>query len=174
MTTSPRLFECGSMAKPGDLEVEKETDASHALFVTGHAVEAFKATHLRRSEGHAEETEETVLLADVVRFTGRSRIELDRSGSCWSTRTAFGSESVRAQCIECSYMDGRGRVSGSLWGRVARVRRRRAAVPSEVGSATDYCRRPRAQFEHVPVISTVWVTSTKPCVCPVFVAQRST
>jgi len=56
VTTSPRLFECGSMAKPGDLEVEKETDASHALFVTGHAVEAFKATHLRRSEGHAEET----------------------------------------------------------------------------------------------------------------------
>jgi hypothetical protein len=65
----------GLMAKRGELEVDPETDSSHARFVTRASVEAWQLT--RVGDGPVRRLEQaTVSLADVVRFTGRSRIEL--------------------------------------------------------------------------------------------------
>ncbi len=58
------------MAKRGDLEVDPETDSSDAVFVTRASLE-------RCVDSSKRELEQTVLpLAELVRFTGRSRIEL--------------------------------------------------------------------------------------------------
>jgi integrase len=65
----------GAMAKRGELVVDPETDSSEARFVTRASVEdrrttRFGAASTSKSSGAA------VPLAEVVRFTGRSRIEL--------------------------------------------------------------------------------------------------
>ena len=63
------------MTKRGELEVDPKTDSSHARFVTRASVEAWR---MARAGGGRERRfqEATVSLAEVVRFTGRSRIEL--------------------------------------------------------------------------------------------------
>jgi integrase len=64
----------GLLAKRGELEVDPETDGSGARFVTRVSVE--------RWAGRANDSQqpkpggEAVSLADVVRFTGRSRVEI--------------------------------------------------------------------------------------------------
>lgn len=65
----------GLMAKRGDLDVDPETDSSDARFVTRGSVEKYQIARIGDpSEGKLDRT--AVSLADVVRFTGRSRIEL--------------------------------------------------------------------------------------------------
>ena len=63
------------MAKRGELDIDPETDSSKARFVTRASVEkcrvARSADPPRRRVDQA-----TVPLADVIRFTGRSQIEL--------------------------------------------------------------------------------------------------
>jgi hypothetical protein len=63
------------MAKRGELDVDPETDNSNARFVTRASVEECRIARSGDSLGRRLE-QATVLLADVVRFTGRSRIEL--------------------------------------------------------------------------------------------------
>jgi hypothetical protein len=58
------------MAKRGDLDIDPETDSSNATFVSRASVERCRDMPRRGLE------EVTVPLADVVRFTGRGRIEL--------------------------------------------------------------------------------------------------
>jgi hypothetical protein len=58
------------MAKRGDLDIDPETDSSNAVFVTRASVEEC------RDSPRGEHEQATVRLADVVRFSGRSRIEL--------------------------------------------------------------------------------------------------
>lgn len=65
----------GLMAKRGELDVDPETDSSHARFVTRASVEAWRIARAGDTSGRRLERA-TVPLADVVRFTGRSRIEL--------------------------------------------------------------------------------------------------
>ena len=60
----------GLMAKRGDLEVDPETDGSKAMFLTRTSVEKWRDPPRRAIQPA------TVLLGEVVRFTGRSRIEL--------------------------------------------------------------------------------------------------
>jgi hypothetical protein len=63
------------MAKRGELEVDSETDSSNAVFVTRKSVEAFRVAHTM-GPSKRKIDQATVSLADVIRFTGRSRIEL--------------------------------------------------------------------------------------------------
>jgi hypothetical protein len=65
----------GLMAKRGELDVDSETDCSNASFVTRASVDKYR---IARPDDPTERYVEasTVTLADVVRFTGRSRIEL--------------------------------------------------------------------------------------------------
>jgi hypothetical protein len=63
------------MAKRGELEVDLETDSSNAVFVTRESVEAVRAAHSPVSSINGI-AKSSVSLADVIRFTGRSRIEL--------------------------------------------------------------------------------------------------
>lgn len=65
----------GLMAKRGELEVDSETDSSNAVFVTRKSVQAFRVAHTPGSSKRRLD-QATVPLADVIRFTGRSRIEL--------------------------------------------------------------------------------------------------
>ena len=65
----------GLMAKRGELEVDSETDSSNAVFVTRKSVEAFRVAHAT-GPSKRKIDQATVSLADVIRFTGRSRIEL--------------------------------------------------------------------------------------------------
>lgn len=65
----------GLMAKRGELDVDPETGSSDARFVTRASVEDYRIFRIgNRAEGKLDG--ETVPLADVVRFTGRGRIEL--------------------------------------------------------------------------------------------------
>jgi hypothetical protein len=65
----------GLMAKRGELDIDPETDGSGAYFVTRVSVERSRIARAGKSrEGKLECA--TVPLADVVRFTGRSRTEL--------------------------------------------------------------------------------------------------
>jgi hypothetical protein len=61
-------------AKRGEIEVEQETDSSSAVFVTRKSVEAFRVAHTTGSSKRRF-VQASVPLADVMRFTGRSRIE---------------------------------------------------------------------------------------------------
>jgi hypothetical protein len=63
------------MAKRGELEVDPETDSSNAVFVTRKSVEAVRVAHINGPSKRRVD-QATVPLADVVRFTGCSRIEL--------------------------------------------------------------------------------------------------
>ena len=65
----------GLMAKRGDLEIDPETDTSNAAFVSRASVEEAR---IERGGGSPRRTLDraTVPLAEVVRFTGRSRVEL--------------------------------------------------------------------------------------------------
>jgi integrase len=65
----------GLMVKQGELEVDPETDTSHARFVTRASVEAWRVARAGDPPRRRPERA-TVPLADVVRFTGRSQIEL--------------------------------------------------------------------------------------------------
>ena len=65
----------GLLVKRGELEVDPETDSSNAVFVTRESVEAFRVAHITGSS-KSRFDQATVPLADVVRFTGRSRTEL--------------------------------------------------------------------------------------------------
>ena len=65
----------GLMAKRGDLEVDPETDSSNAVFVTRKSVEIVQSAY-RRSGSKSQRNGTTVPLADVIRFSGRSRVEL--------------------------------------------------------------------------------------------------
>ena len=65
----------GLMAKRGELDVDPETDSSDARFVTRASVEKWRIA--RAADWPARKPERaTVPLADIIRFTGRSRIEL--------------------------------------------------------------------------------------------------
>ena len=65
----------GLMAKRGELDVDPETDSSRARFVTRASVERCRVA--RGGDPPRRRLEQaTVPLGDVVRFTGRSRIEL--------------------------------------------------------------------------------------------------
>ena len=65
----------GLMAKRGDLDIDPETDGSEARFVTRESVEKWRiACAAAIPAGKPERA--TVPLADVIRFTGRSRTEL--------------------------------------------------------------------------------------------------
>jgi hypothetical protein len=65
----------GLMAKRGDLDIDPETDSSDARFVTRESVEKWRIA--RACDWPARKPERaTVPLADVIRFTGRSRTEL--------------------------------------------------------------------------------------------------
>jgi hypothetical protein len=65
----------GLMVKRGELEVDPETNSSNAVFVTRESVDAARAAHtLGPSKSRIEKA--SVPLADVIRFTGRSRTEL--------------------------------------------------------------------------------------------------
>ena len=72
----------GLMAKRGDLDVDPETDSSKARFVTRASVDRCRIA--RVGDALTRELERgTVRLADVVRFTGRSRtglLDLVRAG----------------------------------------------------------------------------------------------
>jgi hypothetical protein len=65
----------GLMAKRGELDIDPETDSSNARFVTRASVEKYRIARSGDSPRRRLE-ETTVPLADVIRFTGRSRIEL--------------------------------------------------------------------------------------------------
>jgi integrase len=65
----------GLMAKRGELDIDPETDTSNACFVTCASVEKCRIAHLGRSPERKPERA-TVPLGDVVRFTGRTRVEL--------------------------------------------------------------------------------------------------
>jgi hypothetical protein len=65
----------GLLVKRGELEVDPETDSSKAVFVTRKSVEAFRVAHTKKPSKRSMD-QATIPLADVVRFTGRSRIEL--------------------------------------------------------------------------------------------------
>jgi hypothetical protein len=65
----------GLMAKRGELDVDPETDSSNARFVTRVSVEGYRVARSGDSPGRRIR-QATVPLADVVRFTGHSRIEL--------------------------------------------------------------------------------------------------
>ena len=64
----------GLMAKRGQLDVDPETDSSNARFVTRESVEGWA----KRADYSQQEQPglDPVPLADVIRFTGRSRIDL--------------------------------------------------------------------------------------------------
>lgn len=65
----------GLMAKRGELDIDPETDSSKARFVTRASVEKYRIA--RSGDSPRKRLEDaTVPLADVIRFTGRSRIEL--------------------------------------------------------------------------------------------------
>ena len=65
----------GLMVKRGELEVDSETDSSNAVFVTRKSVEAFRVAHAT-GPSKRKIDQATMSLADVIRFTGCSRIEL--------------------------------------------------------------------------------------------------
>lgn len=64
----------GLMAKRGELDVDPETDSSNARFVTRASVERCRIARVGDAPRRLEQA--AVPLADVVRFTGRSRTEL--------------------------------------------------------------------------------------------------
>ena len=64
----------GLMAKRGELGIDPETDSSKARFVTRASVE--KCRTVRCGDSPRRLNQATVPLADVIRFTGRSQIEL--------------------------------------------------------------------------------------------------
>ena len=65
----------GLMAKRGELDIDPETDSSKARFVTRASVE--KCRTVRYGDSPKRRLDQaTVPLADVIRFTGRSRFEL--------------------------------------------------------------------------------------------------
>lgn len=65
----------GLMAKRGELDIDPETDTSNSRFVTRASVEKCRIARVGDApRGRLRQA--TVPLADVVRFTGRSRIEL--------------------------------------------------------------------------------------------------
>jgi hypothetical protein len=63
------------MIKRGELDLDPETDSSDARFLTRTSVEQARAARRGTSQDGSLESE-TVPLADVVRFTGRSHTEL--------------------------------------------------------------------------------------------------
>jgi hypothetical protein len=63
----------GQMVKRGDLD--PETDSGGARFITRASVEEVRAARLG-TPGHEPRDSATVPLAEVIRFTGRSRTEL--------------------------------------------------------------------------------------------------
>lgn len=65
----------GLMVKRGELDVDPETNSSDARFVTRSSVEKRRIARLGSSPERKSEPP-TRSLADVVRFTGRSQIEL--------------------------------------------------------------------------------------------------
>jgi hypothetical protein len=65
----------GLMAKRGELDVDPETDSSGARFVTRASVERWRIAHAASSSVRKLD-QAAVPLADVIRFTGRSRNEL--------------------------------------------------------------------------------------------------
>ncbi len=65
----------GLTAKRGELDIDPETDSSKARFVTRASVEEYRIARSGDSPRRRLE-ETTVPLADVIRFTGRSRVEL--------------------------------------------------------------------------------------------------
>lgn len=65
----------GLMAKRGELDIDPETDSSGAQFVTLASVERYGSARVGKTRRRELEPA-TVPLADVVRFTGRSRSEL--------------------------------------------------------------------------------------------------
>ena len=65
----------GLLAKRGELHVDGETDSSGARFVTRASVEQCRTVRFS-DQLPAKRDGATVSLADVVRFTGRSQIEL--------------------------------------------------------------------------------------------------
>lgn len=65
----------GLMVKRGELDLDPETDSSGALFVTRASVDRSRIARVGTSRNGQHERA-TVPLADVVRFTGRSRTEL--------------------------------------------------------------------------------------------------
>jgi integrase len=65
----------GLMAKRGDLDTDPETDTSNAVFVTRASVEDRRIEGVGKLPRRSLE-EAAVPLAEVVRFTGRSRTEL--------------------------------------------------------------------------------------------------
>jgi hypothetical protein len=64
----------GLMAKRGELDIDPETDSSRARFVTRASVEKYRIA--RSGDSPRRLKQATVPLADVIRFTGHSRIEL--------------------------------------------------------------------------------------------------
>ena len=64
----------GLMAKRGELDIDPETDSSKARFITRASVE--KCRTVRCGDSPRRLNQATVPLADVIRFTGRSRVEL--------------------------------------------------------------------------------------------------
>lgn len=65
----------GLMAKRGDLTQDAETDGSGARFITRASVDRVSLAHSDRPT-HVRIDTGTVPLADVIRFTGRSRTQL--------------------------------------------------------------------------------------------------
>ena len=90
------------MAKRGELGGRSETDSSNAVFVSRKSVEAFRAAHTP-GPSKRQNPSGNGALADVIRFTGRSRIELldprssRRAGTgAWSSGRA---NSPRRACV---------------------------------------------------------------------------
>jgi hypothetical protein len=65
----------GQMVKRGDLDLDPETDSGGARFVTRASVEEVRAAR-SGTPRHEPRDSATVPLAEVIRFTGRSRTEL--------------------------------------------------------------------------------------------------
>ncbi len=63
------------MAKRGELDIDPETDSSGARFVTRASVDKHRIAQLDNASGPTPK-QAAVPLADVIRFTGRSRTEL--------------------------------------------------------------------------------------------------
>lgn len=79
IAAAARALDCaistiGLMAKRSQLQLDPETDSSGARFVSRASVA--QASALRRAADHGIPATPTVPLADVIRFTGRSRTEL--------------------------------------------------------------------------------------------------
>lgn len=95
----------GIMAKWGELDVDPETDSSGARLVTRASLEKCRIARIGDSPAR-KLGQESVPLAEVTRFTGRSWVELLDLARAGPRRSSWPWE-VRAHRGKSAYMDGK-------------------------------------------------------------------